>query len=106
MCKGFKCLFIVWPRGFRKIPKTGACHAPGGYFTDSKNKKQACGNGNYADIGIFSFHPVKHIACGEGGMITTNSETHYKKLTSLRSHGITKEHMSCLYKTIEQVMDL
>ena len=71
-----------------------ACHAPGGYFTDSKGNKQMCGNGNYADIGIFSFHPVKHIACGEGGMITTNSETLYKKLVSLRTHGITKENMT------------
>lgn len=70
-----------------------ACHAPGGYFTDSKGTKQKCGNGNYADIGIFSFHPVKHIACGEGGMITTNSEKLYKKLASLRTHGITKENM-------------
>lgn len=70
-----------------------ACHAPGGYFTDSKGTKQMCGNGNYADIGIFSFHPVKHIACGEGGMITTNSETLYKKLLLLRTHGITKENM-------------
>jgi len=70
-----------------------ACHAPGGYFTDSKGVKQMCGNGNYADIGIFSFHPVKHIACGEGGMITTNSEKLYKKLASLRTHGITKENM-------------
>ena len=71
-----------------------ACHAPGGYFTDSKNKKQKCGNGNYADIGVFSFHPVKHIACGEGGMITTNSKKLYKKLLSLRTHGISKEDMS------------
>ncbi|XMO87897.1 UDP-4-amino-4,6-dideoxy-N-acetyl-beta-L-altrosamine transaminase [Algibacter sp. AS12] len=71
-----------------------ACHAPGGYFTDSKGEKQLCGNGNYADIGIFSFHPVKHIACGEGGMITTNSEKLYKKLSSLRTHGITKENMA------------
>jgi len=71
-----------------------ACHAPGGSFTDSKGKKQMCGNGNYADIGVFSFHPVKHIACGEGGMITTNSEALYKKLASLRTHGITKENMS------------
>lgn len=70
-----------------------ACHAPGGYFTDSKNKKQYCGNGNYADIGIFSFHPIKHIACGEGGMVTTNNKTVYKKLQLLRSHGITKENM-------------
>ena len=71
-----------------------ACHAPGGFFTDSKGDKQMCGNGNYADIGVFSFHPVKHIACGEGGMVTTNSESLYKKLSSLRTHGITKENMS------------
>ena len=70
-----------------------ACHAPGGSFTDSKGIVQKCGNGNYADVGIFSFHPVKHIACGEGGMVTTNSEKIYKKLISLRTHGITKENM-------------
>ena len=71
-----------------------ACHAPGGHFTDSKGVIQKCGNGAYADIGIFSFHPVKHIACGEGGMVTTNSEAVYKRLSSLRTHGITKENMS------------
>jgi len=71
-----------------------ACHAPGGYFVDSTGKNQFCGNGAYADIGIFSFHPVKHIACGEGGMVTTNSEALYKKLQLLRTHGITKENMS------------
>lgn len=67
-----------------------ACHAPGGYFTDAARKQQNCGNGNFADLAIFSFHPVKHIACGEGGMITTNDETLYKKLLMLRTHGITK----------------
>ncbi len=36
-----------------------ACHAPGGYFVDSKGTKQQCGNGQYADLAIFSFHPVK-----------------------------------------------
>lgn len=71
-----------------------ACHAPGGYFTDSKGKRQMCGNGVYADIGIFSFHPVKHIACGEGGMVTTNSKELYQKLSLLRTHGITKEDMA------------
>ena len=71
-----------------------ACHAPGGSFIDSSEKHQKCGNGNYADVSVFSFHPVKHIACGEGGMLTTNSEKIYKKLTSLRSHGITKNNMS------------
>lgn len=71
-----------------------ACHAPGGHFIDTKGVKQRCGNGNYADVSVFSFHPVKHIACGEGGMLTTNSEKIYKKLTILRSHGITKNNMA------------
>lgn len=68
-----------------------ACHAPGGFFIDSKGEKQFCGNGKYADLAIFSFHPVKHIACGEGGMITTNSKELYDKLIILRTHGITKD---------------
>ena len=67
-----------------------SCHSPGGYFIDSNNVKQQCGNGNYADLAIFSFHPVKHIACGEGGMITTNNAELYKRLLILRTHGITK----------------
>ena len=71
-----------------------ACHAPGGYFIDSKDNKQMCGNAIYADIGVFSFHPVKHIACGEGGMLTTNSKKLYEKISMLRTHGITKDNMS------------
>lgn len=67
-----------------------ACHAPGGYFTDSGNQRQMCGNGNFAELAIFSFHPVKHIACGEGGMITTNDPALYRKLLKLRTHGIVK----------------
>lgn len=68
-----------------------ACHAPGGSFRNSTGKVQYCGNGRYADLSIFSFHPVKHIACGEGGMITTNNEQLYRKLLLLRTHGITKD---------------
>lgn len=68
-----------------------ACHAPGGFFNDSKGLKHNCGNGDFADLAIFSFHPVKHIACGEGGMITTNDEKLYNKLINLRTHGITKD---------------
>ena len=68
-----------------------ACHAPGGYFIDSIDEKEFCGNGKFAELAIFSFHPVKHIACGEGGMITTNDEALYKKLLLLRTHGITKD---------------
>lgn len=67
-----------------------ACHAPGASFTDSSGKRQTTGNGNYADLTVFSFHPVKHIACGEGGMITTNDPQLYQQLMTLRTHGITK----------------
>jgi hypothetical protein len=68
-----------------------ACHAPGGSFTDSTHTQQNCGNSQYADLAIFSFHPVKHIACGEGGMVTTNDAALYAKLLQLRTHGITKD---------------
>jgi UDP-4-amino-4,6-dideoxy-N-acetyl-beta-L-altrosamine transaminase len=69
-----------------------ACHAPGGFVVDEKGDRQYCGNGKYANASIFSFHPVKHITCGEGGMITTNDEKLYKKLILLRTHGITRDH--------------
>jgi UDP-4-amino-4,6-dideoxy-N-acetyl-beta-L-altrosamine transaminase len=68
-----------------------SCHAPGGFFKTQNGSQQNCGNGMFADAAIFSFHPVKHIACGEGGMITTNDFKIYEKLLLLRSHGITKD---------------
>lgn len=67
-----------------------ACHAPGGYFIDSKGERQRCGNGKFADAAVFSFHPVKHIATGEGGMVTTNDKALYERLCLLRTHGITR----------------
>ncbi|GAA4882685.1 UDP-4-amino-4,6-dideoxy-N-acetyl-beta-L-altrosami ne transaminase [Flaviramulus aquimarinus] len=69
-----------------------ACHAPGGSFQDANNNIQSCGNGQFANLAIFSFHPVKHIASGEGGMITTNDEALYQKLLQLRTHGILKNN--------------
>lgn len=68
-----------------------ACHAVGGEFLDSENQWHKCGSGEFADLSVFSFHPVKHITTGEGGMITTNSEDLYNKIRLLRSHGITKD---------------
>jgi len=67
-----------------------ACHAPGGFIKDETGAKFFCGNCEYTDLAIFSFHPVKHIAAGEGGMITTNNSVLYEKLLLLRTHGITK----------------
>jgi UDP-4-amino-4,6-dideoxy-N-acetyl-beta-L-altrosamine transaminase len=68
-----------------------ACHAPGGSFQDSQGREQRCGSGQLADLAIFSFHPVKHIATGEGGMITTNRRDLYEALLLLRTHGITRD---------------
>ena len=48
------------------------------------------GSCKYSEMTGFSFHPVKSIAAGEGGMITTNDESLYKSLLRLRSHGINK----------------
>lgn len=70
-----------------------ACHSPGGYFLNSSGQKITCGSGIYSDLTCFSFHPVKHIACGEGGMVTTNNEQLYKVLLQLRTHGISRDNM-------------
>ena len=48
-------------------------------------------NGSIADMTMFSFHPVKTVTGGEGGVILTNDETFYKKLLLFRSHGITRD---------------
>lgn len=63
-----------------------AAHAIGGKYADGS----MIGNCKYSEMVGFSFHPVKNIACGEGGVITTNNEGVYRKLLKLRSHGINK----------------
>lgn len=75
--------------GFKTV--IDCCHAPGGSWTDSKGEKQMVGNCKYADLSVFSFHPVKHIAAGEGGCITTNNKELYDKVALYRTHGITKD---------------
>lgn len=68
-----------------------ACHAPGAWYTDSKGTRQLTGNSRFADCTVFSFHPVKHIATGEGGMVTTANPDLYKRLNLFRTHGITRD---------------
>ncbi len=63
-----------------------ACHALGAEYKNFK-----IGSCKYSAMTVFSFHPVKHITTGEGGMITVNSKEIYEKLLALRSHGIVKE---------------
>ena len=67
-----------------------ACHALGGKWIDKTGKTQTVGNCSHSDMTIFSFHPVKQITTGEGGVITTNNKDIYEKLLMLRTHGMTK----------------
>jgi len=68
-----------------------ACHAPGAWWTDSAGNRQLTGNSRFADCTVFSFHPVKHIATGEGGMVTTANPELLERLRLFRTHGITRD---------------
>jgi UDP-4-amino-4,6-dideoxy-N-acetyl-beta-L-altrosamine transaminase len=70
--------------GFKTIED--ASHAIGGQY-----KGEPIGNGRYSDITVFSFHPVKIITTGEGGMALTNNDELATRLGLLRSHGITRD---------------
>ena len=62
-----------------------ASHAIGGKYLGER-----IGCCNYSDVTVFSFHPVKIITTGEGGIATTNDENLRDKMNSLRSHGISR----------------
>ncbi len=71
-----------------------ACHALGARYRGMEPGSGAdwikVGGCTHSDMTVFSFHPVKHITTGEGGMVTTNSPEFYKKLLMYRNHGITR----------------
>lgn len=69
--------------GFKVIED--ASHAIGGSY-----RKRRIGSGEFSDLTVFSFHPVKIITTGEGGMVLTNHPELYQKLMRLRSHGIVR----------------
>jgi UDP-4-amino-4,6-dideoxy-N-acetyl-beta-L-altrosamine transaminase len=71
-----------------------AAHAFGASFQDG-SKVGSC---KYSDMTVFSFHPVKSIAMGEGGIITTNNKKIYKQLLRLRNHGIEKNNDNFIFK--------
>lgn len=62
-----------------------ACHALGGSY---KGRPV----GSLADLNVFSFHPVKHITTGEGGMVTTGDSDLARRIRIFRNHGITSDH--------------
>ena len=61
-----------------------ACHALGAEYGGRKV-------GNFADLSIFSFHPVKHITTGEGGAVATDDEELHERMMLLRNHGIDRD---------------
>ena len=61
-----------------------ACHALGAAYRDKPV-------GSIADMTVFSFHPVKHLTTGEGGMVTTNHPSFAETLRRFRNHGISSE---------------
>lgn len=61
-----------------------ACHALGAEY---KGRRV----GTLADLTVFSFHPVKHITTGEGGMVVTNNPTLADRMRKFRNHGITRQ---------------
>ena len=67
-------------------------HALGATYKDKKV-------GSIGDMTTFSFHPVKHITTGEGGMVTTDSKELYDKLKQFRTHGITKDESNYINET-------
>ena len=63
-----------------------ASHAIGGRY-----RERPVGSCDFSDMTVFSFHPVKIVTTGEGGMVLTNRRDLYEKLVRLRSHGITRD---------------
>lgn len=78
-------------REYNLIVIEDAAHALGAEYQGEKI-------GSLSDMTCFSFHPVKHITTGEGGMVTTNNRELYEKLALLRTHGITRDEKSFLIK--------
>ena len=78
-----------------------SAHALGG----SHNNGEMVGSCSYSDISGFSFHPVKSIATGEGGILTTNNQSIHNMLLKLRSHGINKRSEDIILKNQSKTFD-
>jgi dTDP-4-amino-4,6-dideoxygalactose transaminase len=68
-----------------------ACHALGSTYQTSDGGEALIGACRHSEAAVFSFHPVKTIAVGEGGAVTTNSEGIDARMRRLRSHGLTRD---------------
>lgn len=71
-------------RKYNLVVIEDAAHALGSTYRNMKV-------GSFSDMTMFSFHPVKHITSGEGGVVTTNNKEYYEKLLHFRAHGIIRD---------------
>jgi UDP-4-amino-4,6-dideoxy-N-acetyl-beta-L-altrosamine transaminase len=86
------------PAGFRELADRhglriieDACHSIGTRYADEEGAWANVGSCRHSDIAVFSFHPVKTIAMGEGGAVMTNDEGLARRLYLYRNHAITRE---------------
>ena len=76
--KKYNCIFIE-----------DACHALGSYY--SVKEKLKVGDNKFSDFSVFSFHPVKVITTGEGGMVTTSNKNFYHRMNQIKNHGMIRK---------------
>lgn len=112
--KDLKCILTMFLGGspenafnFYKLKKKykcflieDACHAFGSYFLINK-KKIFIGSNKYSDVSVFSFHPVKAIATGEGGCLTLKDSKIFLRALKLSNHGILRSKNHWDYDIIE-----
>ena len=83
-----ECSNLAKQHGFGMIED--ASHSPGAWKNNEAGTSTKSASGQWGDASTLSFHPVKHICCGEGGAVLTNSEKLAKSAKKLRSHGISR----------------
>jgi UDP-4-amino-4,6-dideoxy-N-acetyl-beta-L-altrosamine transaminase len=80
-----------------------ACHAIGTAYVANDGQVAPIGSNRFCDLSVFSFHPVKTIAMGEGGAVTANDPALVKKLMLARNHGMTRD--AAAFENIEDAFD-
>jgi UDP-4-amino-4,6-dideoxy-N-acetyl-beta-L-altrosamine transaminase len=87
---------IAEPRGVAIVED--ACHALGGEQAAGNRSRAPVGACALSDMACFSLHPVKTVTSGEGGVTTTNDERAYRRMSRLRSHGISRDPAEFVYR--------
>ncbi len=89
-CENLEAIYTV-AKEYNLLIIEDAAHAVGTAYIDSKGKNHPIGSNAFSDITTFSFHPVKTIAMGEGGALTTNDSKIAEALKLYRSHGMVRD---------------